>query len=482
MKKSIVLSLLLWAGMANIVSAVAATNKLNSLCDEWHVLYEWFPGGISYYSTNTERLTGDTLIDGKHYFKLEASVYKGAIREDENAQIYIIPADTKREYLLYAFNSKVGDNLSNLWFGGNEYLYPKTGGYNATVADIKTENGHKTFILDVEYYYSENEKPIVWNYSWIDGVGLIAGPSGSNCPFACDGDGGTSVLCAYKDGEQIYTSKEAEELGCYYHKDPAYFPEGMTWSSLVFPWHMDTTIYHEIKVNGELTIDGTVYQNIGGKAVRTEGQKIYVYNSVPEFPKELLIYDFSMDVSDSIIALYAPEWYYNGKTRWHKVVSVDKVQLKTGNEVKRIQYDDGWEDIEYIGASNGDFFRAVSPLGPINEARYQYLCCSVEDMLYYEYTKDGCSYEIPHSSSGNNESSDVSSLQSLMNCRLSDNMLNITCAEGGFAAKVYSATGQLIAESSTISSELYIPVPGNNMLLFVEITFAGRRQVIKVER
>ena len=44
------------------------------------------------------------------------------------------------------------------------------------------------------------------------------GPAGSLCPgiLGCGCSCGHLLLCAYKDGEQVYASEEAERFGCWY--------------------------------------------------------------------------------------------------------------------------------------------------------------------------------------------------------------------------------------------------------------------------
>ncbi len=189
--------------------------RLPSLCDEWNILSEWYPDGIMQYSTHTERLTTDTIIGGQRYVKLEGKEYRGALREGSNADFYIIPPHSTHEYLLYAFHAQVGDVFDNVWFGGSPSDFPY--GCETTITEIEEVNGYKKFNLSVELPLQGMDGVVIFpGYSWIDGVGLHAGPSGSDCPLDCEGDFGTSVLCAYKDGEQVYTSETAEEFGCYY--------------------------------------------------------------------------------------------------------------------------------------------------------------------------------------------------------------------------------------------------------------------------
>ncbi len=200
--------------------------RLKSLCDTWNVLFVRMGANGDELSTEVHRLTTDTVINGKTYVQLyiygnygvrDRVTYRGALREDNNANVYIVPANSDHEYLLYAFNAKVGDKLSNLWIGGEAETGGLPDGLNATVADI-TESSPRIFTLylDIDEYH-----PI----QWIEGVGLTDCPGGSICPavLGCGCSCGHIMLCAYKDGKQVYASEEAEKYGCYYDsaKQPA---------------------------------------------------------------------------------------------------------------------------------------------------------------------------------------------------------------------------------------------------------------------
>ena len=189
--------------------------RLNFLCDTWNILSNSFWDGDNHFTTFTQQLTTDTLINSKRYVRLEQNGgYLGALREDDYARIYYIPAGTTHEYLLYAFNANPGDRFDNVWFGGYSDDFPN--GSKATVTAIEQINGRKLFKLDVEYKRQGMDKAEHWDYSWIDGIGLPQGPSGDRCPFNCEGDYGQSVLCAYMDGEQVYASEASQKYGCYY--------------------------------------------------------------------------------------------------------------------------------------------------------------------------------------------------------------------------------------------------------------------------
>lgn len=200
----------------------AATNKLPSLCDEWNILGRYKELFCAYdFRTFTHRLTTDTVINSYTYIQIEEEgvfewsyrQYLGALREDDNANIYYIPAESTHEYLLYAFNAHVGDTLTNVWIGGTPGWSPN--GHKVIIKEI-SETHPRIFILDAYKNELDNENS-PWEYSWIEGVGFPQRPDGISCPFDCVGGGVETVLCAYENGEQIYTSEDGQEYGCEYN-------------------------------------------------------------------------------------------------------------------------------------------------------------------------------------------------------------------------------------------------------------------------
>ncbi|MBR2165005.1 MAG: hypothetical protein IJ915_00450, partial [Paludibacteraceae bacterium] len=192
--------------------------RLPSLCDEWNILEIAYPDGYEKFHTVKQRLTTDTIIGANQYVKLEQSgKYLGALREGTDKDIYYIPANSTREYLLYAFNAKVGDVFENAWMGRIESWAPD--GYIVSVENIYG-NSPRIYELKVQFGHEINDTPerdyAEWTRTWIEGIGFTEGPSGSTCPFPCEGDYNEQLLCAYKNGEQVYVSESGEKYGCYY--------------------------------------------------------------------------------------------------------------------------------------------------------------------------------------------------------------------------------------------------------------------------
>ena len=200
--------------------------KPSSLCDEWNILeVSNVTSGNETYRTYKQRLTKDTIIaypeyyDFQRYAKLEEDgQYVGAIIEERYNQIYFLPAGSTHRYLLYNFNAKVGDQLTNLWIGGSPADSPD--GWTMTVEEIQ-ETTPRTFVLSTGYTHTDEG---IENYplyiTWIEGVGLTDGPIGVKRCVGCADSRGYGVLCAYKNGEHVYTSELGEQYGCEYNYDP----------------------------------------------------------------------------------------------------------------------------------------------------------------------------------------------------------------------------------------------------------------------
>lgn len=214
--------------------------RLRHLCDEWNVLkfrYNW--GAVpDEYRFVKYRLTTDTMIicptcytspENYTYTKLEEDgKYKGALREGTNRDIYYIPADSTNVYLLYAFNAEVGDTLTNVWLGvsDRDMISVKT----ATIKEIK-QTFPRIFVIDLEYWSSGISEISRTEIEWIEGVGCLASPDAEYFSSVVPGGFSSILLCAYKNGKQVYTSELAEEYGCEFKNDsthsiPLYIKDG----------------------------------------------------------------------------------------------------------------------------------------------------------------------------------------------------------------------------------------------------------------
>ena len=235
-----------------------AADKLPSLSDEWNMLMVYYPEGFNHYRTKKIRLTTDTIINDTSYVKLQqGDGYIGALREDNDANIFYIPAQSTHEYLLYAFHAHVGDVLSNLWIGGNPAYHPNID--KITVTDISNTTPRVfTITLDCTYENDYQGQEII---EWIEGIGLMEGPAGSDCiPIdGCCGDAYQTLLCAYKNGEQIYVSEEGEKYGCEYYADPIYIelfniPNMTEWDGIIGKDKATLADYNPLRSDEAITV------------------------------------------------------------------------------------------------------------------------------------------------------------------------------------------------------------------------------------
>ena len=196
---------------------------IKSLCEEWHVLDSpirheaRLEDVYQNLFTIKYRITTDTIIEMKHCVKLyKEDEYVGALYEEEPSRLMFIPKSSSHPYLLYAFNVQVGDALNNLWVEGyspETFMSTYPNGWTMTVREIQ-ETTPRTYVLSytdsVSYPYYQ--KSIVW----LEGVGYQAGPIGSDVPFHFE-IFTPQLLCAYENGEQVYTSEMGQKYGCEYN-------------------------------------------------------------------------------------------------------------------------------------------------------------------------------------------------------------------------------------------------------------------------
>lgn len=197
------------------------TSQLPSICDEWNVWYESFEsyGPVNFNQVVKYQLTTDTLINGQQYVKLTSdkdSPYLGAMREGNNRDIYYVPAGSTNEFLLYAFNAQVGEVLNDLYLGGFE-----ENGYSGRVEAI-SDSSPRLFTIRVLHPAGMGVEPgESFSVTWIEGVGSPETPYGLAVVPTVPADIGVyTLLCAYKNGEQVYTSAMGEQYGCEYNYNP----------------------------------------------------------------------------------------------------------------------------------------------------------------------------------------------------------------------------------------------------------------------
>ena len=224
--KKIIFTLLL-----AIVSSVwnlnrASDSQISSLGDEWNVLVTKVGEATSLgfgksYRTCHYYLKDDTIINSTHYTKaFYENEYIGALREnaDDTSKVFGIPANHSHEYLIYDWSAQAGDTLQNYWVG-----YHFLDRLNVTDVIVLRSGTTKPRLISIQVggfnkFDSEDTTHYVESYAIIEGVGvkpiipLVGGP----IMHRDMDDGEHTLLCAYKDGEQVYKSQESKYYGCYF--------------------------------------------------------------------------------------------------------------------------------------------------------------------------------------------------------------------------------------------------------------------------
>ena len=203
----------------------ASDSQISSLPDEWNVMKYSEPAFVSqdtvtpyyewYYRTRHYYLKDDTTINSTHYTKaFYENVYIGALRENDDAsKVFGIPVNQTHEYLLYDWSAQVGDTLQNFWVGEDlpqylDILYVKVN----TIYNWM--NPREIFINVVGYLKgSDDSTHYAYTYKVLEGVGMSYG---SPIIHSYIEEGDQQLLCAYKNGEQIYTSAQGKRIGCYF--------------------------------------------------------------------------------------------------------------------------------------------------------------------------------------------------------------------------------------------------------------------------
>ena len=192
-------------------------------CDTWNVFVENGSVYPPYEETYRYQLAQDTVI-GEHTYTavvskaindaLDAPHYVAAVRFTDDRKVYIYYDNA--EYLLYDFNVQKGDELE-VFAGINNYT-TETKTYKCRVIGIE----QYTCIgcpATITLHVQNNDLTQVYRETqWIEGVGDINGfLNGLNGYINIPGNAAEYLLCAYKEGVQVYTSNYGEEFGCEFN-------------------------------------------------------------------------------------------------------------------------------------------------------------------------------------------------------------------------------------------------------------------------
>ena len=386
--------------MLAIVSSVwmMSEAQINSLCDEWNVWHESFEsfGPISFDKVVKYQLTTDTLINGQQYVKLTSDKdypYLGAMREGNNRDIYYVPTGSTNEFLLYAFNAQVGEVLNDLYLGGFQ-----ENGYSGRVEAI-SDGSPRLFTIRVLYPDGMGVEPgESFSVTWIEGVGSPETPYGlAVVPTVPAEVGIYTLLCAYKNGQQVYVSEAGEKYGCEYNYDGTLlrtmFPSDTRWHYEHWEMYGGPNDNYNFTIQpADIIINNTRYQQISGFLFRSSGAKVWCALDSAGTLVERLVYDFDLQVGDSIPTYYGSIYEVFEDPYDHsyaKVTNVEHIYLADGRPARRISYDYRPDDIEHIGSVEGILAPLYLPI-PTCGCADHFRCCTYAGTLLYEVAKGAC--------------------------------------------------------------------------------------------
>lgn len=378
--------------------------------------------------------TGNTIIDGKQYVLFGTNntydEYCSLWLREENNKILVYSAAQKKDLVLYDFTLNVGDSLPRLYVdeelssivdyfkyeADREYTKPL---FVTEVSTITLLDGkeYKKWTFDNGIEYVEGIGSFGSNYGHNDFYQLIV-----NAPRFSDVYS-QHLVCASKNGQLLYKMDESEmvqlETGCLCEAEN---PEDL------FPtlWGLQRTVCNEYcgETEDDNSANNTYQQTFeriffengkpyilcSGYLLREEDNMILIYSQT--LNKDLVLYDFTLEVGDSLLALYinAPQWDppqsediiivtppyngyvvdhdYNGKPDPVVVTDISTVTLLDGKEYKKWTFDNGMEYVEgigmYGGRRNGNFFGLIREVVVPCHSGTHLVCVSKNGKLLYQ--------------------------------------------------------------------------------------------------
>ena len=408
-------------------------------CDTWNVLeHDRQYSGNGNYNEQTWRhyLAQDTIINGQTYTYVncywtleESKVYRIAlVRFTEDKKVYLLSGN--QEQLVYDFSVEVGDTIETIVgaFYGNARQQ-----LVVHQVDVDDATNRKTITLyplckleedfdcdqcDENGYYLSECCPV----QWIEGVGSTDGFLMGDLPCSdWVGGVGCKLLCAYKNDELQYISKLYQgDYGCEYNAVEQNAAD-------LFPtlWGLQRTVCYEYcgeteednsaNFTDKQTFDSIFFENdkpyilCNDYLLREEDNKILIYSQL--LNKDLVLYDFTLEVGDSLPALYiyyharnAMDWipYNLDVVDYNKdfedgtiypadtfvVTDVSSVTLLDGKEYKKWTFDNGMEYVEgigmYGGHRNGNFFGLIQEIVVPCHTGTHLVCVSKNNKLLYQ--------------------------------------------------------------------------------------------------
>ncbi len=389
----------------------------------------------------------DTVINGKTYLQfgdhVNGSNYSLFFLREENNKVLIYSSILQNDLVLYDYTLELGDSLPAItsdhdYFSDDHFtkLDKAENIFTYVVTDVSTVTlldgiERKKWILKNKYL------PII---EYVEGIGCYGeNTSHSGDFFRLIHDHpytteyvGDHLVCVSKNGQLLY-SMPHEEMNSFTLTCECLSQEDTIDLKDLFPtlwglqrttctktigedeygtvWGSRSYLMQEIQTT---TIDGKQYIVFGDEydrfALREENNKILVYSSI--LKKDLVLYDFTLEVGDSLPALYyelrahnaMQQWLYNGDiVDYNKdddgtilpaetfvVTDISTITLLDGKEYKKWTFDNGMEYVEGIGSFGtsyawNDFYQLIANVPLSSDVHSQYLvCASRNNKLLYQ--------------------------------------------------------------------------------------------------
>ncbi len=405
-------------------------------CNQWNILSHGYQGpqyplvaahtSIFWLSNNTVNRNGQEYIPlmcSSSKPDVESTSFIGELRFTKDKQVYFNYDLDKTEYLLYDFGAQVGDTLE-LFAGLEFYDYHKT--YTHVITSKDTLNDGRLQIQADVIIRIDNGAGEVWEEKhpviWIEGLGSKDGIIFNSANPGVAGDAAIIMLCAYRDDECVYKTDSNDpywidytQLGCVYNEGD--FIEG------AFPIlsGLQRTVCNEYCEDSKTSLqkfedilfehDKPYIYCESAFLIREENNKILIYSH--SLDKDLVLYDFTLEVGDSLPRLYLDEsaekdlyWiYYNimNVVDYHKdlegnilpadtliVTDVSAITLLDGKEYKKWTFNNGMEYVEGIGSFGNnmqffDFFQLIGNMAvPVSLHGTHLVCVSKNGKLLYQ--------------------------------------------------------------------------------------------------
>ena len=279
-------------------------------------------GSRSYLMQETQT----TTIDGKQYIVFGDEYDRFALRE-ENNKILLYSSILKKDLVLYDFTLEVGDSLPALYFEWrahdtmHQWLYiGDIVDYNKdddgtilpaetfVVTDISTitlldGKEYKKWTFDNGMEYVEGIGSFGTSYAWNDFYQLIA-----NGPLYSDVHS-QHLVCVSKNGKLLYQMDDAEmerlgaECLCEVENPEDLFPTLWGLQRTTFYHYTECSdSYSSLTASNEIvTINDKPYLRFGKMFLREENNQVLIYSAA--YDKDLVLYDWNLEVGDSISLL-----------------------------------------------------------------------------------------------------------------------------------------------------------------------------------